>query len=169
MITIPDAPPIEKWKPAAPALHFFIEGEPSTDHRPRCRCSKNKPRARLSTEFRAWKDTCRQATRVALVSYILEHGHAWPTGDAWRYVVRCFALTSVGKKDADNAGRGFRDAVEGLLWKSDHRCRPVIDDIAKLPEGEPRPPGLLVEVRPYRHRRVVADVSIQLHMGGSNE
>jgi len=154
--------------PIRPVLSFFIEGEPSTDHRPRTRVRGSRATFHMSHDYGTWKDTCRLASVAALAAWVEDHGE-WPLGDRWRYVVRTYSVTAKGRKDADNTGRGFRDAAQGILWKSDHRCRPVNDDGEQLGRIDFATPGLFVEAVPYQHAKVFAEVSVTLRILGESQ
>lgn len=82
---------------------------------------------RSSSPFRAWKADCSRAATIARAVWEEEHGADWPTEDM-RYAVRCLGFLRADRKDADSIGRGFLDACQGVLWRNDRACRPVILD-----------------------------------------
>ena len=148
-----------------PPLRFIVDGEPSTDHRPRCTCPRGKPHLRQSTSYKKWKSACKVSAETALRAWSEENG-PWPFGRTMLYAVRTYAITAKGRKDADNAGRGLRDACQGLLWRSDQRCRPVVDDIGHLDELDEAPPGMMVEVIAYDRRKTLVTVELVLREQG---
>lgn len=129
-------------------LRVVVDGEPSTDHRPRYsgRTKTGRPIMRSSTAYRSWKAKCKAAAKRARAEWEAEHGEVWQT-EGLRFACNSIALLRADRKDADSCARAFRDAAEGILWRNDHQCRPVADD-CWVSEDRDRP-CLVVEVTPW--------------------
>lgn len=120
-------------------LIVVVPGEPNTNHRPRTVPGRKRPIT--DPEHRAWKARVTLCGRQAKVAWVRAHG-------VWRMDVRYAAVVvihsaKVRHPDADN-GRGALDALQGVLWRSDQRCHPVVYDVQQS-----GPPRLTVQVLPW--------------------
>lgn len=99
-----------------------IPGEPSTDHRPRSSSrlvgGRIQTSHRRSEKYDAWKQRVRFAG-------LTQRPRGWPLNA--RYVVEVIGYLPNARPDADNL-RGALDALEGVLWTNDKRCKPVVYD-----------------------------------------
>ena len=143
-------------------LRVVVYGEVSTAHRPRYSgtTKRGKPIMRSDEGFRDWKARCARAASEARVEWERLNG-PWAT-EGVRYAVRCLALLSADRKDADSVGRGFLDGCEGVLWRNDRACRPVILD-CETTTGRPR---IVVDVIPYDPESELISVEIRWHGDG---
>ena len=123
-------------------LIFEVPGEPDTNHR---RWVVGKRRSIVPPEHRAWKERVTWCGRQALRVWVKANG-TWRQDRAYAVSV---VLYSAKRRhpDADN-GRGALDALQGVLWRSDQRCHPVVYDVQRSDR-----PRLEVSVTPYDPKR----------------
>jgi Holliday junction resolvase RusA-like endonuclease len=118
-------------------LVVIIEGQPSTDHRPRASQRGRRIAMRQSPAYLAWK------AHVARTVSLLRPAQ-WPL-DA-RYAVEVVGFMPAARYDADNL-RGFLDACQGVLWTNDRQVRPVIYDY-RIDKVRPRLEAQIVAFDP---------------------